>query len=208
MKTNAKEIKKGIYEIIAPHKVYDKFSHTYYEEYMNFNTNNGTVIYEYGLAHCEPTPEIITINKYLNDITKKGVEMIGGAVEFQKFIKQNPKIYKEALLSNAKSIINDFLKEEYGQDKDVEFKDLSNISVAYTTLGDNEEYEIQASIDLINFSINKHCNENLIESDKYNSLEELISHGLEGMSFDELVYVDEEKLAEIEPTKDNLEIDI
>lgn len=208
MKNSVKELSTGIYEVIAPRKVYDGLSHTFYEEYMNFNANNGTVIYEYRLGHCKPTPEIIKINDYQKEIDKKGIEYIGGADDFQKFIKSNPEIYKKGLLANAKAIINDFVKEEYEQSEDADFTDLSNIEVAYTNLGDNEEYEIQASVDLINFAINKHCNGNLIESGKYNSLEELISYGLEGMSFDELIFVDEEKMSEIEQTNNEPEMDI
>ena len=206
MKNNAKKLREGIYEAIAPRKIYDDLSHSFYEEYMNFNANNGTVIYEYGLGHCMPTPEIIKINDYQRAIDKKGIGYVGGAVDFQDFIKHNPEIYKKGLLANAKTIINEFVKEEYEQSEDADFKDLSNVEVAYTTIGDNEEYEIQASVDLINFAINKYCNSNLIESDKYNSLEELISYGLEGMSFDELVFVDEEKMSEIEQTNNELDI--
>lgn len=205
-KNNAKELQVGIYEVIAPRKVYDELSHSFYEEYMNFNSNNGTVIYEYGLGQCKPTPEIIAINKYQNEIAKKGIDYVGGAVDFQKFIKSNPEIYKKGLLANAKAIINEFVKEEYEQSEDADFTDLSNIEVAYTNLGDNEEYEIQASVDLINFAINKYCNGSLIESDKYNSLDELIFYGLEGMSFDELVFVDEEKITEIEQANNELDI--
>lgn len=205
-KNNVKELRAGIYEVIAPRKVYDELSHSFYEEYMNFNANNGTVIYEYGLGQSKPTPEIIAINKYQNEIAKKGIDYVGGAVDFQKFIKGNPEIYKKGLLANAKAIINEFVKEEYEQSEDADFTDLSNVEVAYTNLGDNEEYEIQASVDLISFAINKYCNRILIESDKYNSLDKLIFYGLEGMCFDELVFVDEEKITEIEQANNELDI--
>lgn len=199
----AKKIFEGLYEIIPSRVVYDELSHSDYIEYMHFNCNNGTVIYKYGLG-ISSTPEIIPINEYQDKIIKYGIDKVSGAKEFDNFVKDNPDIYRNGLIANAKEIIKSFLKEEYNQEEPIVLNDVSKIDVAYTTLEDNEDYEIQVSVNLINCSIDKYCNDTLIESDKYNSLSDLISNGIETMNFDDLVYVDEEKILNL----DTNEIDI
>ena len=58
---------------------------------------------------------------------------------------------QEPALEQAKSLINDFCQSEYGDDAD--FSDLTKISVAYTTVTD-DEIPIQVNIDLVNIAWN------------------------------------------------------
>lgn len=100
--------------------------------------------------------------------------------------------------SEAKELINNFVNKEYGRDDGADFSDLTNINVAYTNLGDNEEHEVQAAVDLVHFAVNKYYDGKLAEHSEYKNLDELIEYELEGLSYDDLVYIDEDKIAELE----------
>lgn len=105
-----------------------------------------------------------------------------------------PPLDNDSKLQEAKDIINQFVKDEYLNDDGADFTDLTNVNVAYTNLGDNEEHEVQVSVDLINFSVNKYYDGRLAESSQYESIDDLITSELEGMSFDDLVYIEEDKI--------------
>lgn len=92
-------------------------------------------------------------------------------------------------LEDAKRYINEFVKKEYEQKDDADFSDLENVGIAYTTTED-EKHEIQATINLVEYSLNQYIDEHLVYTEKYNSLNELIENALKYLSFDELVYVD------------------
>ncbi len=109
-----------------------------------------------------------------------------------------PPLADDYRLKQAKDLINDFVNTEYEREDGADFSDLSNVNVAYTNLGDNEEHEVQAAVDLVNFAVNKYYDGKLAESSQYNSLDELIEFELEGLSYDDLVYIDEDKIAELE----------
>lgn len=64
---------------------------------MNFNVNNGTIIYEKRLGHLMPSPDVLKISEYQELINKRGLENISGAKEFKKFIHKYPQIYIEAI---------------------------------------------------------------------------------------------------------------
>lgn len=91
-----KEIAEGIYEIIPVHKVSEGLGEIY-SEYMNFNTNNGTVIYEKRLGFLPQCPDIERISEYEKKISKFGVNEIDGAKEYEKFIKKYPDIYNQGV---------------------------------------------------------------------------------------------------------------
>ena len=78
----------------------------------------------------------------------------------------------------------------------------TDIGLAYTTTPD-EKHEIQTSLDLINYKMNTYVDNTLIDSFSYtydpldaSDTKELIQikTGIEFWDFNELVYVDEEKL--------------
>ena len=116
--------------------------------------------------------------------------------EIVDYVLENSPTFNE-----AKELINNFVNKEYERDDGADFSDLTNINVAYTNLGDNEEHEVQASVDLVHFAVNKYYDGKLAEHSEYKSLDELIQFELEGLSYDDLVYIDEDKIAELE--KDN-----
>lgn len=96
-----KELKDGIYEIIPVHRIEEKIGEVY-SEYMNFNSNNGTIIYEKRMGHLLPNPETIKISEYQNMINKRGIDNIVGANEFEKFIHKYPEIYIKGINNEEK----------------------------------------------------------------------------------------------------------
>lgn len=105
-----KEISTGIYEIIPTHNVTEGLGEVY-SEYMNFNVNNGTVIYEKRLGFLTQCPDIIKISEYQQIINRDGIENISGAKEFRKFIHKYPDIYIEGINNEEKS--EEINQEEY-----------------------------------------------------------------------------------------------
>lgn len=96
-------------------------------------------------------------------------------------------------LNKAIDIINDFVREEYGSER-ADFEDLRKINLAFTETEDGK-HDIQVDVNLIDFSIIKSVDKSVVEVVKYGSLAELIKNELEGMSFDDLVYLTDKQLA-------------
>ena len=121
--------------------------------------------------------------------------------------KEDIKDEKNPLLEEVKEELIHFLNKEYDEAHNVEdfdtmFPDLTDIGLAYTTTPD-EKHEIQTSLDLINYKMNTYVDNTLIDSFSYtydpldaSDTKELIQikTGIEFWDFNELVYVDEEKL--------------
>lgn len=64
---------------------------------------------------------------------------------------------------------------------------------------------MQASVDLVHFAVNKYYDGKLAECSEYKNLDELIDFELEGLSYDDLVYIDEDKIAELEKSSVTIE---
>ena len=121
--------------------------------------------------------------------------------------KEDIKEEKNLLLEEVKEELIHFLNKEYDEAHNVEdfdtmFPDLTDVGVAYTTTPD-EKHEIQTSLDLINYKLNTYVDSTLIDSFQYtydpldaSDTKELIQikTGIAFWDFNELVYVDEEKL--------------
>ena len=121
--------------------------------------------------------------------------------------KEDIKEEKNPLLEEVKEELIHFLNEEYDEahsieDFDTMFSDLTDIGLAYTTTPD-EKHEIQTSLDLINYKMNTYVDNTLIDSFSYtydpqdaSSRQELIQikESIGFWDFNELIYVDEEKL--------------
>ncbi|MDK4501214.1 DEAD/DEAH box helicase family protein [Fusobacterium necrophorum] len=121
--------------------------------------------------------------------------------------KEDIKDDKNPLLEEVKEELIHFLNREYDEthsieDFDIMFPDLTDIGLAYTTTPD-EKHEIQTSLDLINYKMNTYVDNTLIDSFSYtydpldaSDTKELIQikTGIEFWDFNELIYVDEEKL--------------
>lgn len=116
---------------------------------------------------------------------------------------------KNPLLEEVKEELIHFLNKEYEENHSIEdfdtlFPDLSDIGLAYTTTPD-EKHEIQTSLDLINYKMNTYVDNTLVNSFQYtydpldaSDRSELvqIKANIGFWDFNELIYVDEEKLKE------------
>lgn len=103
----------------------------------------------------------------------------------------------DTALDKAKRIIDDFCREEYQQEDGADYTDLANVGVAYTTTED-DKHEIQARVNLVDFRIETLADGKVVRSEQYDSLEELTDKGLQALSFDDLVYLSEEELAQVD----------
>ena len=117
---------------------------------------------------------------------------------------------KNPLLEEVKEELIHFLNKEYEENHSIEdfdtlFPDLSDIGLAYTTTPD-EKHEIQTSLDLINYKLNTYVDNTLVNSFQYtydpldaSDRSELvqIKASIGFWDFNELIYVDEEKLKEV-----------
>ena len=92
----------------------------------------------------------------------------------------------ERLMEQAKNLINDFCVEEYSSEAD--FSDLTRVGIAYTTITD-KELEVQVEVDLVHFQIKTLVENQVVRFTEYKSLEDMVEHGLTGLSFDDLVSV-------------------
>ena len=101
---------------------------------------------------------------------------------------------QEELLEQAKAFIDAFCREEYEQENGADYTDLSKVGIAYTTTED-EQHEIQAAVNLVDFRMETYIDGTLTEYTQYDSLSELIQNGLSYLDFDSLVSVTEEQLA-------------
>ena len=92
---------------------------------------------------------------------------------------------KDKFFKWVKYELNEWSKEEY--EHGLDFSDLEKIPLAYTTAGDNEEYEIQVYLDLVSFRWWTEIDGTLFDEEKFDSLNEFWNEFLRNMSFDSLV---------------------
>lgn len=97
-------------------------------------------------------------------------------------------------LEKAKEAIKEFCENEYGEDSEVDFGNLSKVDIAYTNTED-EKHEIQVSADLVNNRLNTYLDGKEYESIKYPTLGDLEKE-IENTSFDDLVRIDLEEETE------------
>ena len=119
------------------------------------------------------------------DPPPKGFEIIGSP-----YLPENA-------LDKAKRLIDVFCREEYQREDGADYTDLANVGVAYTTTED-DKHEIQARVNLVDFRIETLADGKVVRSEQFDSLEELTDKGLQALSFDDLVYLSEEELAEVD----------
>ncbi len=91
-------------------------------------------------------------------------------------------------LDKAKYLIDEFCETEYRDGAD--FSDLHNVSLAYTTLTD-DELPIQVMADLVDHTISYDFDGEVFSVERYDSIEDMIENGLTGLDFSELVSVPE-----------------
>ena len=105
----------------------------------------------------------------------------------------------EKLLAEAREYINDFLEKEYGTEPSEDtYKDLENVPLGYTSLGDDADHDFSVTANLVDFSISYTLDGVEITTEKYDSLEEMTEVALTCLDFDDMVTVGNEALEEIE----------
>ena len=90
-------------------------------------------------------------------------------------------------LERAKTLIDEFCAYEYASQAD--FSDLSKVSVAYTTVGDEGRLPLQVYANLEGYKIERELDGKPLDVRQYASLDELIENELECLDFQELVVV-------------------
>jgi len=106
----------------------------------------------------------------------------------------------QALLEQAKELIDQFCQEEY--DSYADFSDLEKVGIAYTTVTD-EEIPIQVNVDLVNYRVERYLDGQFLERRQYESLEALIQNELTDLDFDDLTAVSEDELESIGVIQDD-----
>ena len=94
----------------------------------------------------------------------------------------------------AEKLINDYCISEFGYEAD--FSNIEKIGVAYTTTED-ERHEIQVYVNLKEFKLETYFDNHLIDTEQYESLENMNESCLHYLSFDELVYIPDRMLEEL-----------
>ena len=111
-----------------------------------------------------------------------------------------PLTQDQALLEQAKELIDQFCQEEY--DSYADFSDLGNVGIAYTTLTD-QEIPIQVNVDLVNYRVERYLDGQFLERRQYDSLGAMIQNELIDLTFDDLISVSEEELESIGVSQDD-----
>ncbi|MBE6854015.1 MAG: hypothetical protein E7505_11250, partial [Ruminococcus sp.] len=108
-------------------------------------------------------------------------------------------IRKENRLDEAKGYIDDFLEKEYGTEpSDDTYKDMYNVPLGYTTLGEDNKYDFSVTADLIDFSVSYTLNDKVIKTENYDSLEDMTENVLSCLNFDDFVAVGSDVVEEYE----------
>jgi N12 class adenine-specific DNA methylase len=111
---------------------------------------------------------------------------------------ENEPIEQVSDLDIAKDYIMDFIANEYEEDREpFEFENLEKVDIAYTTTED-EKYGIQASVDLLNYTVNTYIDDHLVHTDKYGTLKELNEFALQHLDYGSLVFVEDEDIEKVE----------
>lgn len=137
-----------------------------------------------------------SLDKYMKHFVDKGYKIAVSSLENdeRKTIWYAPD-YPENV-QKALDLIAKYKKDEFGYDDDAPYEDLSDIGLAFTSTDDGE-FDIDVGVDLVNFCITQRVGGTVTNERKYNSLDELITNELESLSFDDLVFLDEDTLARI-----------
>ena len=124
---------------------------------------------------------------------------------FEIVDKPEPQSEYEILMSKAQELVAFYMDAEFGEDEEYKLPDdLSDINLAYTTTED-EQHEITADLNLVDFRIQTKVDGQVVRTEQYSSLQDIVENGLDGMLFDDLVYVSDEELAPFYADHDELD---
>ena len=96
-------------------------------------------------------------------------------------------------LDTAKALIDEYCRDEFEREEGADYTDLSNVELAYTTTED-DKHEIQARVNLVDHRLETLADGNVIRSEQFSSLEDMIERSLQSLSFNDLVYLSDEEL--------------
>ena len=96
-------------------------------------------------------------------------------------------------LDTAKALIDEYCRDEFEREEGADYTDLSNVELAYTTTED-DKHEIQARVNLVDYRLETLADGNVIRSEQFSSLEDMIERSLQSLSFNDLVYLSDEEL--------------
>lgn len=114
-------------------------------------------------------------------------------------------IVRDSTIIYAKQLINSYCQDEF--DSDADFSDLKKVGVAYTTTEDSR-HTVEAVVNLVDYRLETYVDDKLFKEETYADLKDMIDNCLHSLSFDDLVYLSDEELAQLEAPqeKDNTTI--
>lgn len=137
-----------------------------------------------------------SLDEYMGRLSKNGYKIaVSSAEKGERITTWYTPEYSEEV-QKALDLIDEYLEEEFGDDKPIH-SDLTNIDLAYTTTED-DKHEIQASVDLVHFRITQKVDGKITQQRTYDTLNGLTESELKNLYFNALVYVDEDALSELE----------
>lgn len=123
---------------------------------------------------------------------------------FEIIDQPQPQSEYDFLLKRATEILSEYSIREFGTDDFELPDDLSEINVAYTTTED-EKHELTANVNLVDFRIETKIDDTVVRTEQYDSLQDIVENGLDGMEFDDLIYVSDEELTPFYEEHDELD---
>lgn len=105
-------------------------------------------------------------------------------------------IVRDSTIIYAKQLINSYCQDEF--DSEADFSDLKKVGVAYTTTKDSK-HTVEAVVNLVDYRLETYVDDKLFKEKTYSSLKDMIDNCLYSLSFDDLVYLSDDELAQLEP---------
>ena len=97
-----------------------------------------------------------------------------------------PMVVDDQELQEAINLINDYCEGEFDHIGIDENTNLADVGLMYSTAGDEDQVELQVTVDLDNLEMRYEVNGELRHTDKYSSLRQLITDELERLDFNDL----------------------
>lgn len=105
-------------------------------------------------------------------------------------------IVRDSTIIYAKQLINSYCQDEF--DSEADFSDLKKVGVAYTTTEDSK-HTVEAVVNLVDYRLETYVDDKLFKEETYADLKDMIDNCLYSLSFDDLVYLSDDELAQLEP---------
>ena len=137
-----------------------------------------------------PSP-LADVYRYFEKLETDHMDVVRDSIENRadELVEQQAELMKK-----ANELIDHFCWVEYGSPAD--YNNLKEIGIAYTTISD-DEIPLQVNVDLVNLRIERYLDNHLMDCFQYNSLQQMISEGLEHLDFQDLTYISDEALEAI-----------